>query len=431
MAWSSRIPSGSSDRRSFLARLGVWGTALAGVSAFGRTSPVAAESATPVRAEGRIGLLMPFAAQSRSLDVHLIAGLNLALDEAREQGGDLRVELVRANTRLSPLAYQRAAENLLKEQAADLVVALAQPAVASVMAPAFERAGRCLVAVDGGANLVRAEEKSSHVFYNTLGQWESAWALGRWASRTFSGEGFMVVSAFEAGHDSLRAFRLGVASGGRGEKGFHVPRMPLHEAKNGLGTGAYLDMIQRTSPAYVAALLSGPEGLDFLRAYQQAGLSGRIPLVGSSFLAEEALAAGLGDALTGFITASAWSPSLPTAANRAFLAGFRKATGHEADAFAALGYDTGRMILAALQDSGGHARFVREGLERVTWNGPGGSRAMDFASHSVQGDVHLARFERSRPSLLVTEPGVGNHAQEVDAILRSPRPAIVNPYPVY
>ncbi len=435
MARSTRFLPGSSGRRSFLAQLGLWGSAFAGLSATAKTPARPREVPAPLNAEGRIGLLLPSAQACHGLDEHLVAGFQLALDRAREAGGAFRVEVVRASTSLSPSAYRKAGAKLLGEQEADLVIALAQPGAASALAPAFEEAGCCLLMVDGGANLVRSNELGSHVFYNTLGQWESTWALGRWAAGAYGGEGFMVASAFEGGHDSLRAFRLGVAAAGSGEKGFHVPGMPLREARNGLAPALAVDLIRRTAPAYVVVLLGRSEGLEFLKAFQQAGLLGAIPLVGSAFLAEEAAAAGLGEILAGFTTASAWSAGLPTPANRAFLADYRRRNGQEADAFAALGFDTGCLLLAALKDSGGHVRFVREALERAAWDGPGGKRAMDAASHIAQGEIHLSRLDLSfgslRASVIQSEPGLGNRAAEVDGLQRSPRPALVNPYPIY
>lgn len=433
MARSTRFLPGSSGRRSFLAQLGLWGSAFAGLSATAKSPAPRREAPAPLTAEGRIGLLLPSAAACRGLDEHLFAGFQLALDRAREAGDGFKVELVRASTSLSPSAYGKAGLKLLRDAEADLVIALAQPGAASAMAPAFEEAGRCLLVVDGGANLVRSGELGSHVFYNTLGQWESSWTLGRWAAGAYPGAGFMVASAFEGGHDALRAFRLGAA--GSGEKGFHVPGMPLHEAREGLAPAHAVDLIRRSAPAYVAVLLGRAEGLDFLRAFHQAGLSGAIPLVGSAFLAEEALAAGLGEALAGFTLASAWSAGLPTPANRSFLADYRRRNGQEADAYAALGFDTGCMLLAALKDSGGHVRFVREALERVAWEGPGGKRAMDAASHVAQGDIHLSRLDLAygslKASVIQSEPGLGNRAAEVDALRRSPRPELVNPYPIY
>lgn len=432
MARFTRIPSSSSGRRSFLAQAGLCGSALAGLSAFARPSAATAASSTPVHAEGRIGLLLPPAKLCRGLDSRFLAGFQMALDQVRETGGRYQLELVMASTTFSPSSHCKAAEKLLQEERADLVIAIAQPAVVSAMAPAFEEAQRCLLAVDGGANLVRMEERSPHVFYNTLGQWQSLWALGRWAARTYQGEGFLVASAFETGHDSFRAFRMGVDATGTGERGFHVPRMPLQQAMQGLSPAESMDQIRRSSPAYVLALLGRTEGRDFLQAFQQAGLNGQIPLVGSVFLAEEAIAQGLGNSLAGFITASAWTSALPTPANRAFRADYQRRNSREADSFAALGFDTGLMLLAAMQDSGGHARFVRQALEQVAWEGPGGQRRMDFASHSVQGDIHLARYDSSlRPVLLRSDPALANHAQEVDALLRARRPALVNPYPVY
>lgn len=431
MARFPRIPPASS-RRSFLAQAGLIGSGLAGFSAIGRSATATNGKPKSVPVEGRVGLLLPLTALCRGRDDRLLAGFQLALDQFRESGITCQLELIRASTTLSPSSYRKAAEKLLWDDQADLVLALAQPGLVPAMVPGFEEAQRCLVAVDAGANLVRMQEVSPHVFYNTLGHWQSCWALGRWAARTFQGQGFLVASAFETGHDSFRAFRLGVESTGSGEKGFHVPRMPLRHAVQGLNPAEYIDLIRASSPAFVVALLGQAEGGDFLRAFQQAGLCGQIPLVGSAFLAEEAMALGLGEALAGYTTACAWSSALPTAANRAFLADFQRRNGREADAFAALGFDTGQMLLAALQAGGGHARFIRPALEQVAWDGPGGPRRMDFTSHSAQGDIHLVHYDTPlRLSLSRSEPGLDNQAQEVDALLRDRRPALVNPYPVY
>jgi len=435
MATSRQVPAAASNRRSFLVQLGLWSSALGGFGLSARPAPRAASPEAPWSAEGRIGFLLPSAQAGRGLEEHLVRGFTLALDLARHAGADLRLELVRQEAGLSTQATSRAAGNLLGTQRADLVVALAQPRTAAVLASRFQDADRCLVAVDGGANLVRADEASPHVFHNTLGQWQANWALGRWASRSFQGEGFMVVSGFEAGHDALRTFRLGAEAAGRGERGFHVPRMPLREAPEGLAPVEAVDLVRRIGPSYVGLLAGRTDGLEFLKAFQEAGLAGRIPLVGTPFLAEEALAAGRGDLLDGFTAAGAWSPAIPSADNRSFLAEYRKAAGCEANAFAALGFDTGRMLLSALRASGGQVRLVRGALEQAAWEGPGGRRSMDPASRVAAGEVHLVRYEQrlgqTRTRLLQQEPGLLNGAFEVDALRRDARPALVNPYPVY
>jgi branched-chain amino acid transport system substrate-binding protein len=390
--------------------------------------------AAPRLLEGRIGLLAP-SANSRGRDEQLFAGLELALRQAGDAGTQVQLEFVRASSPLSPSGYRRAAAALLEKDAVDLVVALAQPGVAPTLAPLFAGAERALVVVDGGANLVRDTQQDPWVFYNTLGAWESSWALGRWAARNFGGEGYTVASGFEGGHDAVTAFRLGAVVGGHGEKGQLIPGLPLREAPYIASPQAAMEGIRLAQPAYVAAFLNRGEGLEFLRAFQEAGLAATLPLLGSPFLAEDALAGGLGEHLTGYITAGAWSRNLPTAENRAFRAAFHRSTGKEADAFAALGYDTGRMILAALLDGGGHARFLREALERAQWTGPGGKRAMDPGSHLVRGDVHFSRFEavggQIEASHLASEPGLGLREFETDALLRYPRPAVLNPYPIY
>lgn len=431
MASPLRFPTPFPGRRTFLAQLGMWGTALAGLPAFPKAAPPPAprDAPPPPVLAGRIGLLIPSAA--RGLGEDLGAGLDLAFSAFAPPDTASRLEVVRRACALSPSAYRRAAKALIDEDEADLVVVLGQPAMVQGLGPVFAKAERTLLVVDGGANLVRPADREPWIFYNTLGAWESRWALGRWATRTYGEGGFLVTSAFEGGHDALAAFRLGALSEGGFEKGRHIPGMPLQEAPAGLPAAESVDRIQLLRPAFVAALLGRGEGLEFLSAFLKAGLVGEVPLVGTPYLAEDALGAGLGAALEGFVTASSWTLGLGTAANRAFLAAFRRRAGREASSFAALGYDTGRLLASAMQDAGGHARFVREALERAEWEGPGGRRAMDPAVHLSRGQVHLSRYAAAGASLVASEPSLAPSDIALDGLLRGRRQAVVNPYPVY
>ena len=93
----------------------------------------------------------------------------------------------------------------------------------------------------------------------------------------------------------------------------------------------------------------------FLGGACAAGATG-IPLLGSAFLTYENALASQGSAALGVRTAATWSPSLGGRANATFSSAYRKKTGRAPDAFAMLGYETGRMVSAALAGSGGKLR---------------------------------------------------------------------------
>lgn len=435
MASSTRVLSAPPGRRSFLAQLGVMGSALAGVSAFGRSAPGPLASFSPIHMEGRVGLLMPSATLCRGQDEHLFSGFQLALEQARQQGGDIRVELLRATSALSPSAYRKSAESLLQKGHADLVIALAQPGVVATVAPAFEDASRCLVVVDGGANIVRTGDLGRYVFYNTLGHWESCWALGQWAAKNFRGPGFLVSSGFEAGHDGLRAFRGGVDSVGGPEAQLFFPRMPLAEAPSGRSMELLVAEIGSASPAFVVAFLNGRDGAEFLKTYALAGLTERIPLLGSSFLAEEAVAQGYGRSAAGLYSASTWSSGLATAENRAFLAAYQHRYGREANAFALLGFDTAQMLMGASTASGGQARIPREYLEAATWKSPRGAFAMDSQTHTSSGGMQLnvLRLQGGALQNAMIEPLPVIRTNDMQAVLlrSKARGSVLNPYPIY
>jgi branched-chain amino acid transport system substrate-binding protein len=360
------------------------------------------------------------------MDEDFLAGFSLALSQAARSGADIRVEQARASASFGSASQRRAAQSLLKDQGVDLVIALGAPRTAAVLGPVFADADRCLILADGGANLVRPSDQGSHVFFNTLGHWQSSFALGAWAARSFRGPGFLVCSGFEGGLDAPAAFRRGLDGSGGSEAGFAIPSAPLRESPLGWSPHRTLEEIRAQSPSFAAAFLSGSEGLDFLRAYAGSGLSGSIPLLGSSTLLQDAAAVdGLAGA-AGLVGIAGWHRGLELPENRAFLAAFQKETGREAGALAVLGFDTGRMLLASLPGRGGHLRSSREALETASWTGPRGAVAMDPLTHAAVPELHLvgpAGRER------IPTPGLGD--AEVASLRELAAPAVLNPYPFF
>ena len=68
---------------------------------------------------------------------------------------------------------------------------------------------------------------------------------------------------------------------------------------------------------------SGSPAINFVRQYAEAGLKGKIPLYGVTFILDESSLPGMGDAALGIESAAYWSAGLDNPASRDFVAHFR------------------------------------------------------------------------------------------------------------
>jgi branched-chain amino acid transport system substrate-binding protein len=200
--------------------------------------------------------------------------------------------------------------------------------------------------------------------------------------------------------------------------------------------GRALAAVRETRPDFVFALYSGQSAVDFVEAYAGSGLARRIPLAGSSFLADETLLPAMGPAALGVRSCLSWAPELPSAANRAFTAAYRRATGERPDAFAVLGYEAARLIGAAMAGAAGGGDRLRglcDALKATALEGPRGRVTMDAATQVTRAPLYL-REVRSRNGAVGNEvvaelPPLSDPARSMAALRSGPKSGWLNEYP--
>ena len=142
------------------------------------------------------------------------------------------------------------------------------------------------------------------------------------------------------------------------------------------------------------AVKFGGGAVKFIKDYAAAGLKDKIPLYGSGFLTEGVLAAQ-GDAAEGVITTLHYADSLDNPQNKAFRSAYRDAFGTEADVYAVQGYDTGLLLIQALEKTGGDIsdrQAVIAAMEGAVIDSPRGQWKMSKAHNPIQ-DFYLRRVE--------------------------------------
>jgi branched-chain amino acid transport system substrate-binding protein len=416
------------SRRGFLKTAGSMAGALITAPLLLEVSDAAAAPRSFARTSNslRIGVLLPHSQLYPALAGSLLGGLQLYFHQRNGQ----KIEWLTNNYGVLPSNASDSIRKLILGDQVNMLVGVVSSAAVSPIRDLLKERQIPLIVNNAGANFLRSFGESPYVFRNTLNYWRASWTSGAWAAKSLGVTAFVAASFYESGYDTLYAFRRGFEAAG----GVIRQTRITHRPAAGVDWTALMAEIKRANPKLVYAAYSGQSAVDFAQAYAKSGLAGRIPLVGTGFMADEPLLAAPGSVALDMTSSLSWSSSLTTPENRAFMLAYQRRTGHAADAFAALGYDTARLITEALNLAGDRrdGDRLRQALGAVEFTGPRGPIKMDQLTRTVNSSLYLrqtARGGRGPGSTLLTALGSRPLLDEQnDAVRSSPKTGWRNAY---
>jgi len=150
---------------------------------------------------------------------------------------------------------------------------------------------------------------------------------------------------------------------------------------------------------------AGSNPVRFMRAYADAGLKAKIPLLAGWTAMDDALLAGLGDEAVGVVSASWYSAEAQSPSNQRFVAEMRANYATLPGGYAAGMYVAGQCVEAAMEKLAGKAddgKALAEALRQVSLSDtPRGPIRFDHLGNVV-GDVFIRRCERKDGGLVNT-----------------------------
>ena len=166
-----------------------------------------------------------------------------------------------------------------------------------------------------------------------------------------------------------------------------------------LGTadyGPYLAQLKRDVDA-VYAQFSGADALRFVKQYADAGLKGRIPLIGGGTLTDEHVLRTMGDESLGIVSALHYSAALATSANKKFAETYEQKYKQVPSYYSEGTYVSGLALKAALQATGGDiedtGKFLAA-LRKVDLSDvPRGPLKMDAYGNPVE-NIYVRKVEK-------------------------------------
>ncbi len=300
---------------------------------------VAPAAADPVK----IGFLATLSGPSAALGVHMRDGFQLAVKELGGKLGGQPTEVIVVDDELKPDVAVTKVKALLDRDKVDVVAGVVFSNVMMAVAkPVFE-AETFLVSGNAGPSPLAGKACSSFFFAASYQNDQNHETMGAYAQSKGFKKVVLMTPNYQAGKDSMAGFK-------RAYKGEVVDEIFTQLGQ--LDFSAELAKIAAAQPDAVFTFMPGGMGVNLVKQWNQAGLSGKVPFL-SAFTVDETTLPATQDAAVGLLSGAEWAPNLDTPENKAFVAAYEKEYGVVPSLYAAQGYDAAKLIDGALKATGG------------------------------------------------------------------------------
>jgi branched-chain amino acid transport system substrate-binding protein len=166
-------------------------------------------------------------------------------------------------------------------------------------------------------------------------------AAGAFANQRNLKSVYLVAPNYQAGKDSLAGFKRTFKGQVLGEN---------YTKLGQLDYAAELAEIRAAKPQVLYIFLPGGMGINFIKQFVGAGLGKETMLLLPGFSADQDVIGPVGPAMAGLFNTAHWSPDFDNAANKKFVAEFRKEYKRTPTLYASQGYDAAQLINATVRD---------------------------------------------------------------------------------
>jgi branched-chain amino acid transport system substrate-binding protein len=367
------------SRRGFLKAAGLAAGALAGAPLL---SACRGSASGPVK----IGLLLPYSAVYAALGQSIENGLRLYVEQSGNNAGGRTIQLITEDEGATPDEATPKAKKLIEQDEVDLMAGVVSSGVLQALRDYLIGNEKLLICANAGSNALSRALKTPYVWRTSFTNWMPSWPAGAWAVEHVGQRAVISVPDYAAGNDTIAAFTNGFESAG-GTVVF-TQKTPFPN----IGDPApFITELAGQVADFLYCFYSGGQAVTFLKAYSEFGLAADLPLLCSGFMVEEDVLPAHGDTALGVQSSLHWALGLDTPENAAFKTAYQKRFNVLPDVFAVQGYDTGRVIVEALNATEGDTDSQRmiDALDGISFASPRGPFMLDAATQAPRHHMYL------------------------------------------
>ncbi|WP_299359765.1 ABC transporter substrate-binding protein [uncultured Paracoccus sp.] len=284
----------------------------------------------------KIGMITTLSGGGAGLGIDTRDGFDLALKLAGDKAADITV--VTEDDQQKPDVAVQLADKMIQSENVDILTGIVWSNLAMAVVPAAVQQGKFYLSTNAAPSALAGPQCNKNYFSVSYQNDNFHEAAGQAATDTGYGKVFIMAPNYPAGQDSLAGFK-------RFYKGEVVS-----EVYTQVGQTDYageIAQIRDSGADAVFFFLPGGMGISFMKQYAGSGVT--TPLIGPAFSFSQDILPAVGDAALGVRNTASWSPDLDNSANKTFVEEFRTAYDRLPSVYAAQGYDTANLILAAAE----------------------------------------------------------------------------------
>jgi branched-chain amino acid transport system substrate-binding protein len=379
-----RSAGGGLTRRDLLAAaIGGGAAALTGHRGrpFGLPAVLAA-STGPIK----LGVLLPYSKVYQQLGEDITNGMTLYFESAGWKAGGRPITMLREDEEIDPQVALRKGRKLIESDNVEIIAGLVASPSAVALRDVVHNSKTLLVIANAGANVVTRARRSPYIFRASFSNWQTSYPIGKWFYDNVARSCLVGAADYAAGHEDIDAFKESyLAAGGKVVAEVYPPL-------NNTDYGPYVAQMQKAKPEAIFVFFAGSDAARFVTQGAQFGLFKDARLAGPGFLVEEDVLPAQGRNALGAYSCLHWALTLQTPENLAFTRAYRARWKRDATVYALQGYDTARVIVEALNATGGDTtnkpRLI-EAMAGVRFTSPRGPISFDPETHNVIQTVYM------------------------------------------
>ena len=290
-------------------------------------------------ADVKIGFTGPLSGPVAAVGQDQYDGFMLGIESLGKKLGGEAVMVLREDDQLKPELGNQIARKLIDRDKVDAIVGLGFSNVLMASLPRIVESGTVAIATNAGPSPIAGSGCLPNVFSMSWQNDGAAEAMGKYAQDSGYKRVYLMAPNYQAGKDYIAGFK-------RFYKGQVLDE--VYTQVNQPDYSAEIAQLQAAGPDAVFVFYPGGMGVNFVKQFSQAGLMKKTALL-SAFTVDGTTISSLRDAAVGTISGAMWDVALKTPGNAEFIASFSKKYGRVPSHYAAVGFDTAKLLDIAVR----------------------------------------------------------------------------------
>jgi branched-chain amino acid transport system substrate-binding protein len=339
----------------------------------------------------KVGLILPETGPLAANGKDMANGMQLFFEEQGWRLAGREVKLITEDDEGKPPTGLSKTRSLVESQGIHLLIGPLSASIGYAVAPYVDSKKVPTIFPIVSAEDITQRKRSAYIVRTGWTSAQPSHPFGKWA---YDNLGYRKIAMI--GYDF--AFGWEVAGGFQRtfeEAGGQVVQK-LWPPLNTADFAPYLAQLRRDVDA-TYAIFSGADALRFAKQYSDAGLKGKLALIGGGTFTDEHVLRSMGDEVLGVVTALHYSAALPNPANKKFVQAYEAKYKQIPSYYSEGSYVAGLALKAALEATGGdieNADKFLAALRRVDLSdAPRGPVRFDDFGNPIQ-NIYVRKVER-------------------------------------